>query len=74
MEDRLRKIIVDHMGVEPERVTPEVHIINDLGADNLDTVELVLAIEDEFGIEIDDEKWAEAETFGAIVALVKESQ
>jgi acyl carrier protein len=53
--DRVKKIIVDQLGVEEETVTSEASFVDDLGADSLDTVELVMALEDEFGIEIPDE-------------------
>ena len=53
--DRVKKIIVDQLGVEEELVTPEASFVDDLGADSLDTVELVMAFEEEFGIEIPDE-------------------
>ena len=53
--DRVKKIIVDQLGVEEETVMPEASFVDDLGADSLDTVELVMALEEEFGIEIPDE-------------------
>ena len=53
--DRVKKINVDQLGVEEELVTPEASFVDDLGADSLDTVELVMALEEEFGIEIPDE-------------------
>ncbi len=53
--DRVKKIIVDQLGVEEETVTLEASFVDDLGADSLDTVELVMALEEEFGIEIPDE-------------------
>ena len=53
--DRVKKIIVDQLGVEEELVTLEASFVDDLGADSLDTVELVMALEEEFGIEIPDE-------------------
>ena len=53
--DRVRKIVVEHLGVEEEKVTDTASFIDDLGADSLDTVELVMAFEEEFGIEIPDE-------------------
>jgi acyl carrier protein len=53
--DRVKKIIVDQLGVEEETVTPDASFVDDLGADSLDTVELVMALEEEFGIEIPDE-------------------
>ncbi len=53
--DRVKKIIVDQLGVEEDLVNPEASFVDDLGADSLDTVELVMALEEEFGIEIPDE-------------------
>ena len=55
VEARVKKIVVDHLGVEESRVTPESKFIDDLGADSLDTVELVMAFEEEFGTEIPDD-------------------
>ena len=53
--ERVKKIVVDHLGVEPEKVTDQASFIDDLGADSLDTVELVMAFEEEFGCEIPDD-------------------
>ena len=53
--ERVKKIVVEHLGVEPEKVTEQASFIDDLGADSLDTVELVMAFEEEFGIEIPDD-------------------
>jgi acyl carrier protein len=55
VEEKVRKIIVDQLGVDAAEVKPEAHFVDDLGADSLDTVELVMALEEEFGIEIPDE-------------------
>ena len=55
LEEKVKEIIVDQLGVDPAQVTPEAHFIDDLGADSLDTVELVMAFEEKFGIEIPDE-------------------
>ena len=54
--DRVKKIVVEHLGVEAEKVTENASFIDDLGADSLDTVELVMALEEEFGLEIPDEE------------------
>ena len=53
--DRVRKIVVEHLGVEAEKVTEEASFIDDLGADSLDIVELVMAFEEEFNVEIPDD-------------------
>ena len=53
--DRVKKIVIEHLGVEAEKVTEEASFIDDLGADSLDIVELVMAFEEEFGVEIPDD-------------------
>jgi acyl carrier protein len=53
--DRVKKIVVEHLGVEESKVTEEASFIDDLGADSLDIVELVMAFEEEFGVEIPDD-------------------
>lgn len=63
IEERVRKIIVDKLGVEESQVTPEASFTNDLGADSLDTVELIMEFEKEFNISIPDEQ---AETIGTV--------
>jgi len=55
IEDQVKKIVVEHLGIEESKVTPESKFIDDLGADSLDTVELVMAFEEKFGIEIPDD-------------------
>ena len=55
LEERVKEIIVEQLGVNAEQVTPEASFIDDLGADSLDTVELVMALEEEFELEIPDE-------------------
>ena len=55
VESKVKKIVVDHLGVEESKVIPEAKFIDDLGADSLDTVELVMAFEEEFGTEIPDD-------------------
>ena len=54
-EDKVKKIVVDHLGIDESKVTPDSKFIDDLGADSLDTVELVMAFEEKFGIEIPDD-------------------
>ncbi len=54
--DKVKEIIVEQLGVTPEQVTPEASFIEDLGADSLDTVELVMALEEEFDVQIPDEE------------------
>ena len=55
IEDQVKKIVVDHLGIDESKVVPEAKFIDDLGADSLDTVELVMAFEEEFGCEIPDD-------------------
>ena len=64
LEDRLKTIIVDQLGVEAEKVTASASFINDLGADSLDIVELVMAMEEEFDLEIPDEEAEKIKTVG----------
>ena len=54
--ERVKKIVVEHLGVEPDKVTEQASFIDDLGADSLDTVELVMAFEEEFGWKIPDDR------------------
>lgn len=55
IEDQVKKIVIDHLGIDESKVTPESKFIDDLGADSLDTVELVMAFEEKFEIEIPDD-------------------
>ena len=55
IKNKIKKIVADHLGIEEEKVTEEASFIDDLGADSLDTVELVMAFEEKFGIEIPDD-------------------
>ena len=74
IEDRVRKIVVEHLGVEEAKVTDTASFIDDLGADSLDTVELVMAFEEEFGIEIPDDAAETIQTFGDAVKFIKGAQ
>lgn len=69
--DRVKNIIVDKLGVEPEKVTESAGFITDLGADSLDTVELIMDFEKEFGITIPDEEAEKIKTVGDAVAFVE---
>ena len=74
IEERVKKIIVDQLGVQPDQVTPEAKFIEDLGADSLDTVELVMALEEEFGNEIPDEEAEKLASVGDVVRYIEETQ
>ena len=70
--DRVKKIVVEHLNVEAEKVTDNASFIDDLGADSLDTVELVMAFEEEFGVEIPDDAAESIVTVGDAVKFIKE--
>jgi acyl carrier protein len=72
VEEKVRKIIIDQLGVDEAEVTPEAKFIDDLGADSLDTVELVMALEEEFGIEIPDEDAEKIATVQDAIAYIGE--
>ena len=69
--DRVKKIVVEHLGVDAEKVTEEASFIDDLGADSLDTVELVMAFEEEFGIEIPDDAAEKIQTVGDAIGFIQ---
>ena len=71
--DRVRKIVVEHLGVEEDKVTEAASFIDDLGADSLDTVELVMAFEEEFGIEIPDDAAEKIVTVNDAVSFISEN-
>jgi acyl carrier protein len=74
IEQRVKEIIVEQLGVTAEQVTAEAKFIEDLGADSLDTVELVMALEEEFGQEIPDEEAEKLQTVGDVVKYIEEKQ
>lgn len=67
LEERVKAIIVDNLGVNADQVTPEASFVNDLGADSLDNIELIMAFEEEFGAEIPDEDAEKLTTVGAVL-------
>jgi acyl carrier protein len=71
--EKVRKIVVDHLGVDGSKVVPGASFIDDLGADSLDQVELVMAFEEEFGIEIPDEVAEKITTVGKAVEHISQS-
>jgi acyl carrier protein len=71
--DRVKKIVVNHLGVEPEKVTENASFIDDLGADSLDTVELVMAFEEEFGVEIPDDSAETILTVGDAINFLEKN-
>ncbi|MBQ7251685.1 MAG: acyl carrier protein [Kiritimatiellae bacterium] len=72
LEDKVKDIIVEQLGVNADQVTPEAAFIEDLGADSLDTVELVMAFEEAFGAEIPDEDSEKLKTVGDVISYLKE--
>ncbi|EPG76286.1 acyl carrier protein [Leptospira fluminis] len=68
--EKIKSIIVEQLGVDESEVTPEAHFIDDLGADSLDTVELVMALEEEFGVEISDEDAEKIQTVGDVIKFI----
>ena len=68
--EKVQSIVVEHLGVDADKVTASASFIEDLGADSLDTVELVMAFEEEFGIEIPDDAAENIQTFGDAVKFI----
>jgi acyl carrier protein len=73
IEERVQKIVAEQLGVEEEQVTAEASFMDDLGADSLDTVELVMALEEEFDIEISDEDAEKIQTVKDAIAYVSDN-
>ena len=71
--ERVKKIVVEHLGVEPEKVVESAHFSDDLGADSLDTGELVMAFEEEFNVEIPDDAAETIQTVGDAVKFLEKN-
>ena len=74
IEEKVRSIIVDQLGVESDKVTADAKFIEDLGADSLDTVELVMAFEEKFDIEVPDEEAEKLQSVADVVAYIEKVQ
>jgi acyl carrier protein len=74
IDQRVKDIIVEQLGVKPDQVTPEAKFIEDLGADSLDTVELIMALEEEFSIEVPDEQAEKLLNVGDVIKYIEEHQ
>ena len=71
IQDQVKKIVIDHLGIDESKVIPEAKFIDDLGADSLDTVELVMAFEEEFGSEISDSEAEKILTVGDAIKFIE---
>ncbi|MBQ3000913.1 MAG: acyl carrier protein [Bacilli bacterium] len=69
--EKVRDIIAKGLNVDPAKITMETHLIDDLGADSLDAVELIMALEDEFGLEVDDDAAQNAKTVAELVKYIE---
>ena len=72
--DKIKEVIIDKLGVEESAITEEAHFVNDLGADSLDTVELIMEFEEEFGIEIPDEDAENITTVSSAIKYIEENK
>ena len=72
--DMVKEVIIDKLGVEEDKIVPDASFVNDLGADSLDTVELIMQLEEEFGIEIPDEDAEKMTTVKSVVDYIEANQ
>ena len=72
--DKVKEVVIDKLGVDEAAITEEAHFVNDLGADSLDTVELIMEFEEEFGIEIPDDDADKITTVGSAVEYIEKHQ
>ena len=73
IEERVKKTVIEHLSVEEDKISEGASFIDDLGADSLDTVELVMAFEEEFGVEIPDDAAESIQTFGDAVKYISDN-
>ena len=74
MLDKIKEIVVEQLGVDADQVTPDANFVDDLGADSLDTVELIMAFEEEFGIEIPDTDAEKIKTVQDVMDYIEENK
>ncbi|MGA0900924.1 MAG: acyl carrier protein [Luteolibacter sp.] len=74
IEDRVKDIIVDQLGVNADQVNPQAKFVEDLGADSLDTVELVMAFEEEFDVEVPDEEAEKLQSVGDVITYISNAK
>ena len=74
IEERVKKIVAEQLGAKEEDVTKDASFVDDLGADSLDTVELVMALEEEFGQEIPDEEAEKLQSVGDVIKYIEDTQ
>ena len=74
VQERVIDIVAEQLGVDKEKVTPDTSFVNDLGADSLDTVELVMELEEEFDINIPDEEAEKIQTVGQAIEFIEKAQ
>lgn len=72
--EKVKELVAEQLGIEKDTITVESNIIEDLGADSLDTIEMLMTLEDEYGISIPDDKIGQIKTIGQIVELIEECQ